>query len=132
MTSRVLRMFFDRGVVFVPAGGRVLLSFHADAADPADSVEPLDLTDDLPLLLEAGLVLLEDPSAGRSVSPSSSSAALSDRSSASSMVDVATLEFPDRMRVYHDGRRLSEDEVGRAVEATVVSALRAAISAYAS
>lgn len=48
------------------------------------------------------------------------------------MVDVATLEFPDRMRVYHDGRRLSADEVGRAVEATVVSALRAAISAYAS
>lgn len=112
MASPVLRMFFDRGVVFVPDGGKVLLSFHGEDADP------VDLTADLPLLLEAGLVLLKDPSAVPAAS--------------SEEVDVATLEFPDRMRVYRDGRRLSVEEVGRAVEETIRAALRASIAAHSS
>ena len=120
MASRVLRMFFDRGVVFMPADGRVLLSFHGETG------EPLDLTSDLPLLLEAGLVLLDEPTAAAT---GTSGAALT--SASARMVDVASLDFPDRMRVYHDGRRLSGDEVGAAVEATVVAALRSAIAAHA-
>lgn len=117
-------MFFDRGVVFMPIKGRVLLSFHGETS------EPIDLTTDLPLLLEAGLVLLDDPSAGPGVQSPTDAVDTASRVVPAGMVDVATLEFPDRMRVYHDGRRLSEDEVGAAVEATVAAAIRAAITAH--
>ena len=110
MASRVLRMFFDRGVVFVPADGRVLLSFHGE------DVPPMDLTDDFALLLEAGLLLLDE----RPVAESQSGV---------SFVDVATLDVPDRTRVYHDGRRLSHEEIGAAVEMTLRSALRAVLDA---
>lgn len=125
MESRVVRMFFDRGVVFMPAGGRVLLTFLGDT-------EPLDLTPDFPLLLEAGLVLLDEPSAGRAVAARDAGGRAIRRGDASRLVDVATFEFPDRMRVYREGRRLSGEEVGAAVEASVVSALRAALAAHAS
>lgn len=110
-------MFFDRGVVFMPAAGQVLLSFHGD------DVPPMDLTEDFALLLEAGLLLLDEHSDDAAVEATT-------RSSGSSLVGVATLEVPDRMRVYRDGRRLSHDEVASAVELTLRSALRAAIAAH--
>jgi hypothetical protein len=119
MTLQVHRMFFDRGVVFMPAAGQVLLSFHGD------DVPPMDLTEDFALLLEAGLLLLDEHSDEDDVAVDATT-----RSSGSSLVDVATLEVPDRMRVYHDGRRLSHDEVASAVELTLRSALRAAIAAH--
>jgi hypothetical protein len=128
MTSRVIRMFFNRGVVFMPTDGRVLLAFHGE------ETEALDLTADLPLLLGAGLALLAKPSRDTPSRHDTASDTASDTISTArddtAMLDVATLEFPDRMRVYHDGRRLSTDEVGAAVQETVRSAIRAAVIAY--
>jgi len=103
--DRVLRVFFDRGVAFVPAGGRVLLAFDGEPV-------PLDITDDLGVVLEAGLSLLEEPPAA---------------SSSSQMVTVGSVDVPDRMRVYHDGLRVPNEVVGAAIEATVRAAVRAAV-----
>lgn len=110
-------MFFDRGVVFMPGTERVLLSFHGDDAPP------MDLTEDFALLLGAGLLLLDEQS------PEASTTIATARAG-SPLVDVATLEVPDRMRVYRDGRRLSHDEVAAAVELTLRSALQAALAAH--
>jgi hypothetical protein len=121
MTLYVHRMFFDRGVVFMPSSGKVLLSFHGEDAPP------VDLTDDFALLLEAGLLLLDEHSG---VAPGDTPGDTPEVSIRSSLVEVATLEVPDRMRVYRDGRRLSHDEVAAAVELTMRSALRAALASH--
>lgn len=101
---RFRRLFFDEGVVLLPHDGRILLRFQGDD-------HPLDLTADFAILLQAGLSLRSG-----------------DRSGAGT-VEFAVLDTPDRMRVYHQGRRLSDEEIATLFEATLVAALRAALAA---